>query len=733
MLGFPIINEFAQSSIQVILLIFLIFLNLKIYKCDFILQQNPNKIRIYFIILCICICIIDLIFSAYKKIFPMIFFIIRSFLIIFLSKQLRVQWLKIFKIICLTKNMISILLLNFLFFGLIGHILFIFDEFSTLFSSLDNMLVMLTARNFPDIMFKTFPQSKFSIFYFVPFLLINFILIISLIKALYYSNYFEINKEEVLSFLNELTEYKLYPNKKTRKHKKGIIIEKNNETRTTETPHTSTHEENNNSNLNIKSERNDNKNSDNENKKIDINFKFNFDESLLTCNSNEVLLENFEKITDRERLELYNYLKIIYSNFSLTKNEVNTIKKIIYFYSENRASKSKLSKIHKEKIDDKKVAPQIFVKTSNFNNPSSLKTFFINDNLHTLHDELNYTKQKVLNEEEKFLFNLTENNKLETQVNPIKRIKELNKFLLLENQSFFNSNKFLKFTQRKSSEIVLNFINIAFILILYFDLNCKFLFIVTIVHITISLYFIFEYIQFLKYYNFLRMIKIHLLRSINVLINIFALLTNLALLIIVILYSLDFLNKDYLKSEFFTTLEMITKSFVVLRAFRIFILLNKFKEFYTIFTTIYNLKGIFSSILWTLISFCFIFITISMILFGGKIDKFRFKENVFIPQNYYNLNFNDYASGFIFCFAMIMINNMNIIFDDFSLIYGKYMKLYFLFFFFLATILIVNISQMLVLEMYLNIKDTFSKLNRDHIFSRKSGIDKKSIYSKTII
>jgi len=109
-----------------------------------------------------------------------------------------------------------------------------------------------------------------------------------------------------------------------------------------------------------------------------------------------------------------------------------------------------------------------------------------------------------------------------------------------------------------------------------------------------------------------------------------------------------------------------------------------------------------------------------MILFGGKVHKDRFKDNILIPENYHNLNFNDYASGFMFCFAMIVINNMNNIFDDLSLIYSKYMKLYFSIFFFLGIILIVNITQMLILEMYLNIKDTFSTLNGKKSFVRKN-------------
>lgn len=745
MMGFPIIPEFVQCFIEIFLISILFILILKNYNYKLILKQRPSKTRIYIIFISFSICGIDLMISTIKGIFPMINFIVRSFLIIFLSKKLRIQWIKLLKIIYLTRNLIFILFLDILFFAVIGHILFVSDDFTTLFSSIDNILVMLTTNNFPDVMLKTFPQSKFSVFYFIPFMLISYIVIIALLKALYYSNYFEINKDEVLTFLNEISGFKLYANENSEKinlQKKlnnfEISFNENNLRKIMTLNKKSSNDNGHyfsNIDENIIKEEDEKKERENSlegpievNIQVeDFNKRMNFDFHNLNLDeecsiSRESLLEDYDKITDREREELFNYLKIIYSNFSLTKKEIKIIKKIIYFNSE----KKRIEKLQKKTSFKKQVfdKSQIQFKKdltdlSTYKDLSPFnQTQLLNEHTNTLNEihKLYFSRQSTFVED----FDEKNISKLQAQIDPSKKLKELNKFLLSENENIFSDNKLLNFTRRKYFEIILNVLNIMSIFFLYFDINYNYLYIATVVHMCFCFYFIYEFIQFLNYYSFKKMLRIHFFHSLILLISIVGFISNLILLVCIALFSLNFLEEDFLKLNFYFTLKKIAESFVLLRALRIFILLNKYKEFYTIFTTIHNLRGIFSSIIWTLISFCFIFTTISMILFGGKVHKDRFKDNVLIPENYHNLNFNDYASGFMFCFAMIVINNMNNIFDDLSLIYSRYMKLYFSIFFFLGIILIMNITQMLILEMYLNIKDTFSTLSGQKGFVKKN-------------
>ena len=150
-----------------------------------------------------------------------------------------------------------------------------------------------------------------------------------------------------------------------------------------------------------------------------------------------------------------------------------------------------------------------------------------------------------------------------------------------------------------------------------------------------------------------------------------------------------------------------SKPLIVLRAIRIFVFVNLFPEFKIIFSTLHNMKSIFSGHLLNLFSFFFIFSTMSMLMTGGTIRKDSFFEHTNIPNNYYHINFNDFGSSFLTCFALMMINNVNIIAKSLSIgfvSYQKFFNSYFATFYFFSTLIIINICQTLLLEMYLSIK-----------------------------
>ena len=109
--------------------------------------------------------------------------------------------------------------------------------------------------------------------------------------------------------------------------------------------------------------------------------------------------------------------------------------------------------------------------------------------------------------------------------------------------------------------------------------------------------------------------------------------------------------------------------------------------------------------LFTLYSLFLLFSTFSILLTGGNIEKNSFDDKVeSIPDNYEYINFNDFGSSFISCFCLLMINNLNILVK--SLTYHINPKIVFQFYFatfhFFSTLIIINIIQTLLLELYLN-------------------------------
>jgi hypothetical protein len=186
---------------------------------------------------------------------------------------------------------------------------------------------------------------------------------------------------------------------------------------------------------------------------------------------------------------------------------------------------------------------------------------------------------------------------------------------------------------------------------------------------------------------------------------------NLSVVILIfILYYLKSINDENKFSKVFS----LFKIFTSLRTIRVFLFLDKF----IIIQNIYSIMSVSKEMLYrnlTMLNSLFIlFSTLSMLLTGGSIKKNNFDNVSDIPKNYVRINFNDFGSSYITCFCLLMINNINIIVNSLSynLNHKMFYKLYFATFYFFSTLILINIIQTLLLEMYL-ISDNSTKDKKD--------------------
>ena len=148
---------------------------------------------------------IDIILGIFFDSFPLINYVMRCFIILFLVKKLRNRWLYILNILWSTKTVLFILFFNICVFSVIANILFgNINKFETFLKSFEQMFILMITCNFPDIMISTYIISKFSIIFFVIYLIMNYFMILSLLKALYYSNYLELYKLNTENKLNQI-------------------------------------------------------------------------------------------------------------------------------------------------------------------------------------------------------------------------------------------------------------------------------------------------------------------------------------------------------------------------------------------------------------------------------------------------------------------------------------------------------------------------------------------------
>ena len=238
-------------------------------------------------------------------------------------------------------------------------------------------------------------------------------------------------------------------------------------------------------------------------------------------------------------------------------------------------------------------------------------------------------------------------------------------------------------------EIIVNLLCFGAIILLASDSNITFIF-----HFIITFCLCYEPLFLILYLGIKRFAFHHIKRM-------FFHLINLCILILLIIIIKLFYKSEEIQNS---TVLNIFKIFTGLRTIRIFILLDKFKIIKNIYDIIRVSKEMLYSNLLMLYSFFFIFSTLSILLTGGNIKKNSF-ENLkdSIPFNYEKINFNDFASSYIACFCLMMINNLNILVNSltYNLDYKLFYQLYFATFYFFSTLIIINIIQTLLLEMYI--------------------------------
>ena len=117
------------------------------------------------------------------------------------------MWAIVFKIFYQTRVLTFLIFCVMLFFGIVGYFLFgsISNDFSNVAVSIYSLFILLSTCNFPDVMLGTFnTDNKFPFFYFLLYLAINYFILFTLLKTLYYSNFFDSLKASARKAINAI-------------------------------------------------------------------------------------------------------------------------------------------------------------------------------------------------------------------------------------------------------------------------------------------------------------------------------------------------------------------------------------------------------------------------------------------------------------------------------------------------------------------------------------------------
>ena len=124
-------------------------------------------------------------------------------------KSQREMWAIVFKIFYQTRILTFLIICVMVFFGIVGYFLFgnKSEDFQTIFKAIYSLFILLSTCNFPDVMLGTFSDNnKFPFFYFLIYLAINFFILFTLLKTLYYSKFFDSLKASVRKAIDNIYE-----------------------------------------------------------------------------------------------------------------------------------------------------------------------------------------------------------------------------------------------------------------------------------------------------------------------------------------------------------------------------------------------------------------------------------------------------------------------------------------------------------------------------------------------
>jgi hypothetical protein len=591
-------NEKIYRYIELVFLVTFIFLKFAHYniKNRSLFQKVDKYLILQYIVLCIIgLCIVDITISIYFESFPLINFFLRGILIILLIKSQRSMWEIVLKIFYQTRVLTFLIFCVMVFFGIVGY--FLFSEksadFDTIPQATYSLFILLSTCNFPDVMLGTFDDNnKLPFFYFLLYLAINYFILFTLLKTLYYSEFFDSFKANARKAIESV--FDQFHNPK-------------NIDRMTKTSEKKRNNSNNSNFTNISS-----KTGSNNYALEGVTYNEEFGKSILIPEHSR----RFNKVLFKLNKQFY-----------LTKNDYIKIFKLIGY---------------KGDISD-----------------------FTKNDIYQILNENDMDKRKT--------------------------------------RDFIkNHSTLLKFFSNKYTEIVINIIDfiIMMLLLIEFDDNMVNYFFILIPQVTWCLFFIFEFIVYKEHFSFQYLLTNEFILLLFFLINCIILT---ALLFIFIFYKME---ENAIAGYFLN----IVKVLISLRMVRVFLLFKKYNTFETFSRTFHNMKNIFYGLFSALFSFFYIFITMTMFLTGGNICVDSFDNNEAIPSTYANINFNDFGSGFLSCFCLTMINNINIISKSLSFGHSPYFQGYFALFYFISTLVILNISTTLLLEMYMSIQSKMKEV-----------------------
>jgi two pore calcium channel protein len=169
----------------------------------------------------------------------------------------------------------------------------------------------------------------------------------------------------------------------------------------------------------------------------------------------------------------------------------------------------------------------------------------------------------------------------------------------------------------------------------------------------------------------------------------------------------------------------------LLKLIRVFELLINIQDINILCMTLYNLIPAYTPILNILIGIYYIFCLVGVELFGGKIYRgiSEIENDLAIPSDYIYSNFNDFPSGCLTLFELMIVNNWWVIVEMYTNVTTKWARYYFITYYIVAVLIALNLNIAFVVDSFITQYDSItskSSPQKDLINRQLYSINRKT-------
>jgi len=161
----------------------------------------------------------------------------------------------------------------------------------------------------------------------------------------------------------------------------------------------------------------------------------------------------------------------------------------------------------------------------------------------------------------------------------------------------------------------------------------------------------------------------------------------------------------------------ITRVLLMFRVLRLLRFLLSFKSYRVLASTYFKLFPVFVRLAAVLFIIYYVFCQIGIFIFGGKIyiGAPALNGTAYEMANYNVLNFNDFGSGMVTLFALMVVNNWFVVMSGFVGVTANGAQVFFIVFWLVAVVTVLSVVVASVLERFMGALDERNKSGKNSL------------------